>query len=227
MRRGASLIELIFTIVVMGISMAAIPPLLVSISKSNDFSINQEAILAGVTKVDNILTYEWDESNTGSVTLKHVLDVNSGDNELDRFPTITSTMRRGHFVGTDRRKFWPTTLNASAIGIDNPAEATSPNDIDDFNGRVDNLIVNSASNTDYVKDFRLETTVAYVADATDYTQSTITFNFSTAPVAAGTTTNIKMVEVRVVDLLNNETVSIIRSFASNIGSTKLLTRTFN
>jgi len=63
-RKAATMIELVFTIVILGIAMVTIPTMLSNISKINELSINQEAILAGSTAIGNILTYKWDEKTT-------------------------------------------------------------------------------------------------------------------------------------------------------------------
>ncbi|WP_200763586.1 type II secretion system protein [Nitrosophilus alvini] len=225
MKKSFTMIELIITIVVMAIAMMTVPLILAQVMKSEEFSLNQEALLAGATKIGNVMTYQWDEKNVGELDLKHVLDVAGGDSELNRWPDANSTLRIGHFEGEDRRKFFSTILSASTIGIDDSNETNFPDDIDDFNGRTNTLVVNSASDSDYVKSFTLTTTVKYVSDSADYSQSTVSFDFSTS--GAATTTNIKMIEVKITDNLNNEEIAAFRSFATNIGGYKLLQRTFN
>jgi len=219
------MIELIFTIIIMGISMAAIPVVLSQVTRSDEFSLNQEAILAGATKIGNILTYEWDEKNVEESDLKHVLDVTNGDMELNRWPNSNSTRRIGHFKGNSRRKFFSSELNASSIGTDDATETNLPDDIDDFDAKSDTLVVNSTSDSDYVKNFILTTKVSYIGDTADYNQTTLSFDFSTTAVAPST--NIKMVEVIIKDVQNNQDIATFRSYAANIGSTKLLHRTFH
>lgn len=226
MRRAATMIELIVTIVVMGITMAAIPIVLSQSMKSDEFSINQEAILAGATKIGNILTYEWDEKNSEETDLKHVLDVTNGDDELDRYPDNNSSYRIGHFRGTDRRKFFNTQTTASTIGVDDTNESTNPDDIDDFDNRSDTLYINSQADSDYVKDFTLTTYVKYIPDSSNYSLSNISFDLPKDSNITGST-NIKMVEVIIKDNMNNQIIATFRSYATNIGSTKLLHRTFN
>jgi len=220
-RRSIALIEIIFSIVIIGIAMVAIPAILYQAMKSNEFSINQEALLAGATKIGNILTYEWDENNTGSQALKYVLDVTNGDNELNRYPNVNSTHRVGHFIEQNRRKFDPSLNYASnTLG----SEEAQPDDIDDFNGKQSTLITNVQSDSDYVKEFTFTTKIIYVEDDTSYLQNNIKYSF---PITSHTgSTNIKMVEVKIVDKQNDEIITIFRSYATNIGSTKLLNRTF-
>jgi len=221
-RRSATLIEMIFSIVIIGIAMVAIPTILSQAMKSNEFSINQEALLAGATKIGNILTYEWDENNTGSQALKYVLDVANGDNELNRHPDINSTHRVGHFIGQNRRRFAPSLNYASnTLG----SEEAQPDDIDDFNGKETTLITNVQSNSDYVKEFKFTTKIIYVEDDASYFQNKIGYDFPIITSHTGST-NIKMVEVKIVDKQNDELIATLRSYATNIGSTKLLSRIF-
>ena len=201
--------------------MVAIPAILYQAMKSNEFSINQEALLAGVTKMGNILTYDWDENNTGSQALKYVLDVTNGDNELNRYPDANSIHRIGHFMGEKRRRFASSSNYASnTLG----SEEAQPDDIDDFNGKQSTLITNVQSDSDYVKEFTFTTKIIYVEDDTSYLQNNIKYSF---PITSHTgSTNIKMVEVKIVDKQNDEIITIFRSYATNIGSTNLLNRTF-
>jgi len=221
-RRSVTLIEIIFSIVIIGIAMVAIPTILSQTMKSNEFSLDQEALLAGATKMGNILTYEWDENNTGPQELKYVLDVINGDNELNRYPNINSIHRVGHFIGQDRRRFDPSLNYASnTLG----SEETQPDDIDDFNGKQSTLITNVQSDSDYVKEFTFTTKIIYVEDNASYLQNRIGYSF---PITSHTgSTNIKMVEVKIVDKQNSEQIATLRSYATNIGSTKLLSRIFN
>lgn len=222
MRRSATLIEMIFSIVIIGIAMVAIPTILSQAMKSNEFSINQEALLAGATKIGNILTYEWDENNTGSQALKYVLDVTNGDNELNRYPDANSIHRIGHFMGEKRRRFASSSNYASnTLG----SEETQPDDIDDFNGKETTLITNVQSNSDYVKEFKFTTKIIYVEDDASYFQNKIGYDFPIITSHTGST-NIKMVEVKIVDKQNDELIATLRSYATNIGSTKLLSRIF-
>jgi hypothetical protein len=218
-KRSATLIELIFTIIILGITIKTIPIVLSQIAKNDESSIKQEAISAGATKISNILTYEWDEKNSVETDIKHILDVTNGDIELNRIDN--STCRVGHFKGSNRRKFFPIKLFASPIGIDDANESIFPDDIDDFNAKVDTLLLNSVSNQ---KSFILTTTIAYVNDKADYNQNTLFFEFNTTAISPST--NLKMIEVTIKESQNNQTIATFRSYAANIGSFKLLHRTF-
>lgn len=223
MRKSATLIELIFTIIIIGLAMVSIPVVLSQAMKSSEFSLNQEALLAGATKIGNILTYEWDENSTTTQVIKYVLDVTDGDSELNRYPNINSTRRIGHFLGKYRRAFNTNQTFASSV-LGQEATDNLPDDIDDFNGQISTLTSVSQSESDYVKDFTLKTKVVYVNDDTDYLQNSIVFDFPITEV--NSSTNIKMIEVTITDNQTNSVIAVFRSYASNIGTTNLLSRTF-
>ncbi|WP_281950438.1 hypothetical protein [Nitrosophilus kaiyonis] len=219
MRKAATMIELIITIIVLGLAMTTIPVILSSVSKSDEFSLNQEALLAGATTIGNILTYNWDEKSTDlNITLSPILDVTNGDDELDR--ETNTTWRKGSFKGTNRRKFYNTILYASTV-LGN--DTNDSDDIDDFIG-TKSLTIVSNSNYDYVKDIDLVTNVYYVNDKTAYNQKNLNFTFDIN--SAGASTNIKLIEVKVIDKLNNNIIAVFRSYALNIGEYKLLSRDF-
>ena len=220
-RFGFTLIELIVAIVVISITLMSIPMLLSQANKSDEFSLNQEAILAGMIKMGNILSYPWDEKLVNSEKTKYILDVTNGDSELDRYSDANSTRRIGNFKSKFRRKFYTDETNASVtLGYDKGNEF---DDIDDFNGISTHISGNGGG--DYIRDFNLTTTVNYISDQADYNSTTLTMDINTATITP--TTNIKMVEVNVLDNKNNELITTFRAFSSNIGSYELLYKEFN
>lgn len=222
-RGGFTLIELVVAIVVMAIALMSVPLLLSQTSKSDAFSINQEAILAGATKIGNILTYPWDDKLVGQLAVKYILDVSNGDNELDR-SAADPNRRIGNFKANYRRKFNTNETNASlTLGRATDTNTTAYNDIDDFNGVTESITNGGVG--DYLKDFNLTTTVNYIDDNATYSSSpTLNINLNTAATAAST--NIKLVEVQVTDTTSNEQITTLRAFSANIGSYELIFRTF-
>ncbi len=226
MKQGFTLIELIVAIIVIGIAMMSVPLLLSQSSRSNEFSLDQEAILAASTKIGNILSYPWDDKLVSEVDVKHILDVTHGDSELNRSPDNNSTRRIGNFKANYRRKFNTNLTYASVVlGKTGDTNTTAYNDMDDFNGTSD--IINGSGSGDYLMDLNLTTQVFYISDNAAYSSSP-TLNFGDLNISAVTpTTNLKMVQVKVVNLTNNQDITTLRAFSANIGSYELLYRTFN
>ena len=209
MKPAFSLIELIFSIVIIAIAFMSIPTLMMQAQRSDEFSIYQEAILATSTKIKNILSYRWDENSINSDNLVRVLDVSDGDIRFYRNETIDGNKSRtGHFAYTKRRSFFTdlTLPTGAKDGYD---------DIDDFDSETNTLIGVSFAADDYKKNITLNTSVYYVDD-TDLSK------FSKED--AGHATNIKMIEVKsTVDDIE----IILRAFSTNIGERELMFRSFD
>lgn len=232
MKRAAfSMIELIFAIVIIAISVMSIPLMLNQSGNNNAFSLMQESILAARTKMGNMLSFEWDRNATesgSSITYSRVMDVVNGDLLLDRNDsTLDSNRRVGHIEDDMRRRFHEgnTTDRSWASTV---VDGNDIRSISDFDGQV--LISSLAGNVggfDYIfRDFNMSTTVTYISDTADYTAQNINFDFNVSSAAAITnvnnSTNIKMIELRVES--NDTTPFVFRSFSCNIGQTDLLER---
>lgn len=224
MKKGSSMLELVVAIVVMGIAMMTLPLILTQVKSNNEFSMQQEAILATRTKLGDILTYAWDEQNTLGSGAAVVLDTNDtgSDTELNK----NSTSRRvGHVIADKRRKFLDTTNLATAhnaLGSETGEATADYDDIDDFNTEVQQLSSSATSTFDYkFTDINLTTRVVYIDDNASYSQSTIALTLDTANV--GRRSNIKMIEVNATNAQIN---FVLRSYSSNIGESELLRRTW-
>lgn len=222
-RGGFTFIELVVAIVVMSIAIMSVPLLLSQTSKTDEFSISQEAILAGATKIGNILTYPWDDKLVGLLSVKYILDVSNGDDELNRSVADTNR-RKGNFKANYRRKFNSNLTFASlTLGRAGDTNTTVYNDLDDFNGTVQTIT--SGGVGDYIKDFNLTTTIKYISDSANYSLTTL--NFGELNISSSTpSTNLKMIEVKVTDPNSNEEITTLRAFSANIGSYELIYRIF-
>ncbi|MCH9814505.1 MAG: hypothetical protein K0U47_11260 [Epsilonproteobacteria bacterium] len=225
------MIELIFAIVIMAISVMTIPLMLSQSGNNSAFSMMQESILAARTKMGNMLSYQWDRNATiagASVTYIRVLDVANGDSELDRNDSTQDSNRRiGHITEDMRRRFQDgnstdRTLPSTVIDLANA------NSISDFHGEVlVGSLVGDRGNFDYVfTDFNMSTTVSYVSDSTNYDNQNIVFDFNVSSRADITdptqSTNIKMIELSVAS--RDTTPFMLRTFSCNIGQTDLFER---
>lgn len=239
MKRAFSLIEVVFAIVIIAISMMSVPMLLKQSSKSDENSIIQEGILAASTKMGNILSYPWDGNSYDSTNkVLRVLDVKNGDSELSRLVTLPvytndNNLRKGHIYADRRRKFFDyksftSVFPSTAINILNPQS------INDFflASKVLGDDANTTNTFDY-KDtsLKMTTSVYYVSDSTDYSKKKISISFSTPmakfPVNSNVnSTNIKMIELNTTSPLLNNRTFILRTFICNIGQAGLLERSY-
>lgn len=210
-----SMIELIFAIVIMGITVMSLPLILTQVQNNNAFAMQQEAILVAKAKIGDILTYEWDEkSYDANASRSFVLDTPNGDLELARF---NGQLRRGNVNANNRRKFQTATTNASAIG----ADGGDLDDMDDFNGQATTISATaetSGMGLDYVFALTMTPTITYAADDANYTTSTLGV-FALNPNNANAITNIKTISVQVSGGDQNIT---LQTFSCNIGESTML-----
>ncbi len=174
MRRGLSLIELIFTIVIIAIVFTVIPKVILSLNKSDKFSIRQDALFNGFSLVQMISKLPWDENNTANIDILHT---NSNYFDCNQ----TTTRRIGSFVGS---RSCENNLSASAISSDGVADYNLFNDVDDFNG--------ADINASY---YGLRVGVKYIPDSVVYSGQKAIFDLNDTN--QSNSTNIKMVDVNI------------------------------
>lgn len=219
MRRGVSMIELIFAIVVMGISIMTIPAMLTQSSSAILVSTQQEAILAGSTKMGNILSHSWDINQTDGVRnggYAKVIRATDGDSELDI--NATTFRRVGHFQGDKRRRAYQDFL-ATDASINN----TGNTHLGSFAG-TDYQLVDANGSGDYIREYETNTTVFFIDDSAAYSDVNLSFNFSDSDVGDTNPTNIKFVNMIVTSPDDSDVKVRLFSFSSNIGQTQLLKR---
>lgn len=176
MRKGLTLIELIFTIVIIALVFTVIPKIILSLNKADNFAIRQDAMFNGISMMKMISNMPWDKEN---VNLTDILHVTNGSFDCNK----TTFLRDGSFVGG---RTCESDLNASAI----PSPASSnvsydENNIADFN--------NKDVNASY---YGLHVKVKYIKDDINYINQTATIVIDKDTYIAPTT-NLKYVDMNV------------------------------
>ncbi|WP_434581131.1 type II secretion system GspH family protein [Sulfurimonas sp. NW15] len=201
MKKAFTLIELIFSMVIIAIAFSVLPKILQLSIKSSTTSLKEEAMFNAVAYVGLIKSTAWDENNT---IVDDILLVTSGNSVYDC--NETSGYRTGGMKGSRNcfhKKY------ASALEPDS-------NDLDD----MDDFITLNAKNSSSSRDYNLSVNEYYVDDialtGTIYPDEN---NISTG------STNTKLITVTVQankkgNVLGNSFVKI--SFiAQNIGQIKV------
>lgn len=227
MNKGFSLIEVVLAIVIIAISMLTVPMLLTQTSKSNEFSIIQESILASSTKMINILSYSWDKNSYDETNkILRTLDITNGDSELNRIVNSTNdnNLRIGHIYYDKRRRFFDYILIGKKYP-DTTVNPSTPVSINDFHNQT--TTIGGSGAYDY-KDpkMSISSKIYYIPDNTDYSKTDIYFTFTTpttTPITNTKNTNIKMIVIDTASPLLGRHL-ILRAFESNIGQSKLLIR---
>ncbi len=175
MRKGLSLVELIFTIVIIAIVFTVIPKVVLSLNKSDSFTIRQDALFNGVSMVSMISKLSWDENNTNSSDVLHVDSLN--------FTCNASNGRRvGAFIGSRNCE----QNLSSTLGKDGELDYITYNDIDDFISE-DNITA---------KPYKLKTTVKYLSDNYSYAGSKMVIDLNLSSPST-LSTNLKKLDITV------------------------------
>jgi len=216
--RGAfSLLELIIAIIVIGISLLSIPLILTSNTKSLETSLQQEAVMGALTQIANIMSYKWDEGETNASInggYAKILDTQSNASALDCVEQSFGRVRKGNFLGDDRRKCYNTQRLATAPD----ALGSDDNDLDDIDDFItyDSELISGDRNSedDYKRDYAYDIGVVYINDEFDFDSAGVNWSLDASPVN-DRSTNIKMVEVRVSS--DNGGDIVLKAFSANIG----------
>jgi len=185
MKKGVTLVELIFTVVIIAMVFTVIPKIIFALNKSDSFAIRQDALLNGVSMFHMISNMPWDENNTNH---KDILHTDSGNFDCNK----TTNYRIGGFVGSRKCE---DNLSATAINQNenNGSAIWSLNDIGDFNNTL--VDVNASGKLLY----ELNISVCYVDD----NNSVLDYNYSKGSVyidlnktaSEANSTNLKKIDM--------------------------------
>jgi len=233
MRRAIALIELIFSIVIISITLLSVPNMLNSTVKASNNAITQEAVSNGASHLEMIMSQYWDEQSIKNNN--PILYVNKGDIELEEKKDNKGNglgIRRGSNKETPRR--FALDLNGTKIyatptanfGLDiNDSEA---DDIDDFTNTGYTLVNRESATVDtgeYIDTtISISTLVYYIPDSATYANSIVTFDnpFNTPQVQSS---NIKAIKVT-ISSNNDDKYIVFNGFSCNIGAQTLRRRDF-
>lgn len=76
MKKGLSLIELVFTIVIIAVVFTVIPKIVLALSKSDEFTVKQDAVFNGMTMMQMISRLAWDENSTNNNDILQTASIN-------------------------------------------------------------------------------------------------------------------------------------------------------
>lgn len=216
MRKGLTLIELILSMVIIGIVFTVIPRLVMSMNQSTQTTIKEEAMYNAMAQMGMILNLPWDNNNTQN---PQILSVNSGDAAYDC--NTTSGYRIGGFVG-GRNCIGTDLYSAGSIGQETD---NLYNDIDDYN---DNNISADKNCSGVAKGlFKIGTTVIYVVDPTSVGTAVLSNNPTTP-----NKSNTKYIEVKVglgtdnrlYDASKKNCITALQYHSFNIGHIQINSR---
>ena len=237
-RPGIAMIELIFSIVIIGIVLMSIPTLIKTAQTSGIVAIQQEAINEAATHLNMVMGYHWDEACTDDHFLDPIVSVTAGDAELNEYNGSGRRMGTPHASKRSFLRADGSRMAASSIGSDEGRG--NEDDVDDFDGTSYHLTyetdakVTYTRENDYVEtgtDILIATSVTYGTDTptTGNYRTSASVSFPLPTHATTGTTNIKNITVTLQDNSSITELSkkiILRAFSCNIGATDLATRSF-
>ncbi|RUM67144.1 MAG: hypothetical protein DSZ06_01895 [Sulfurospirillum sp.] len=85
MKKGIALIELIFAIVVIGITLMAVPNLIATTTKASRNAVTQESISSAVSHISMVMSEFWDENSIDPQNNNPVLVVDNQNGSFDEY----------------------------------------------------------------------------------------------------------------------------------------------
>lgn len=195
MKKALTLIELIFTMVIIAFTFTVIPKLFQISNNSISFSSKEDALFNMYSQIMDIITKEYDEKNTiyDDILL-------SGQDQLEC--NISTGYRVGGFIGG--RNCFDKVYESSI-----PSSPQKPfNAIEDYNGLEYTIYSGN-------KQYTLKVKVGYTDNWSNnsYKDKSLEFNFTSR--SDNNKSQIKRVYVEILD--NNKTISSVYYYSANIG----------
>lgn len=148
MKKAFSIIEIVFLIVIIGISIPIIPVIINLSNQSIENLLKSSDIDKSYTKLMFSAKKLWDENNNNDVNISgnyYVLRTNEITNNLEC--VVGTNYRLGHFETINRRKCniddTVTATLSTALGLDGTETPLNQNDIDDFNNQLTYIVSNN------------------------------------------------------------------------------------
>jgi len=201
-----TLIELIFAIVIIAISVVSLPMMNQTISKGIDESIVQEAIFAAATELNEVITANWDDRSVDTnAAFARVIDDGSCRNN----PANTETYRRmpGHISQPLHRRCLDSN-NTNPANSNTDATITS---LDDMAHGYEAIFINDTTSAEAYKK--------------KYTSKVVVSNSATFA-GLEQTDNMKSIVITVKDSDKDKKITELTAYSANIGEVDYFKRTY-
>lgn len=239
MKKAFTLIEIIVTIIIIGIAVTAVPMIIMQTTTNTITSLQQEVVFRVKSKIAYILSADWDQNSYNQILGRTItLDINNviSDRRKQLSSVITVSerikLKNGGLknLSINSQQFNPDTLSHPVARSNFGAPASGYSGfyaMHHFHNAIDQSVI-TPENYDHVFNLKLTPNISYVDDNADYSLPMID-NFFFKTEFAGASTHIKMIEVtgeidnaNLTDKDNKEIV--LRAYASNIGQSRLASK---
>jgi len=205
-RPAFTLLEVLFAIVIVGVTMVSVPVIINSNARGFDVTITQEAIFAASAELNQVLALSWDENSIENNNTTASRVINPGD------CNATTNRRPGHISQPLHRRCLDdntTTPTPSAnFGLD--GGEIDADDIDDINRDQKLMFANSTTTASgYKHEYR----------------SDFDINYAGIGAVNALAEDAKLIEI-VVENDSGEVVTVLRSYTLNIGEVDYYSRPF-
>ena len=205
-KNAFTMIELIFAIVVIAVVLLTIPMMIQVNNKALEGNVAQEAIFLVSTVLTETTALIWDDrsidGNVTTITASGILDT-GGDGAYSR--VVGSSLRQGGMQKNRTRKFFDTNTAPLQTAVESLTGIISGTSTSDLVG--------------YKNVYSIGATRGYIAD------TPAGFNFTTAMLGAGVSSNIKMTTVEINATIDGvaTTISRLRAYTCNVGEADPIT----
>ena len=212
-RYAFTMIELIFAIVVISIAVVSLPMMIQTSTKGIEGNLIQEAIFASSAKLNEIISYPWDDNSmpSGSAFSKVIWTSTNDCNS-------STKLRAGHIMEPLHRRCldnnFSVTQPTAVLGME-ANDAGVYDDLDDFNNVSTAMFIDNSgsgvitSAQGYKDNYTMDVTVSYAA-------------FGTITSASK---NMKRIDVTIKNSDNNVTTKL-HTYSANIGEVDYYKRSF-
>jgi len=202
LKKALTLIELIFTIVIIAAVFTVIPKIIYVSNKTLEFSKKEDAVFNMMSKIMDISLKEYDEMNT---KYDDIL-LTSNDNILEC--NSTTGYRVGGFAGS-RNCF--DAVDESVIGAD--SDEPPYDDVDDYDGIEENTTRSGRVV------YKLSIKAGYTDEwlASDYSDENLSFKFTDT--ISSSKSNIKRIYIEISN--DAGSISTVSYYSANIGHIKI------
>lgn len=208
------MIELIFAIVVISIAVISLPMMIQTSTKGIESNLVQEAVFASSAKLNEIISYPWDDNSmqSGSIFSRVIW---SSANDCNS----STKLRLGHIMEQQHRRCLDSNFSViqptAILGME-VNDAGIYDDIDDFNNVSSAIFIDNSgsgiitSAQGYKIPYKMDVNVTYAA-------------FGNIIAASK---NMKKIDITIINSDTNITTTKLHTYSANIGEVDYYKRSF-
>jgi len=206
MRRAVTIVELIFSMVIIAFVFTIVPKMISVTAKSSEQGKKEDAIFNALSVLATTSYLAWDEAQTIYENNGSIITINNGQNDFNCTEESNYKCRRGAFYTENENcpRACYGEIDVANIGYDSgDNDEFGADDIDDINGSENNELFESLGYIDYVSgsrvlDYNITANIYFVSDINlNGQEENITIDLNQTQSSNPDRTNVKFVNVKV------------------------------